>query len=323
MPEPHPSAAPQAEPDAFAADAAADSAADAAGGEAEREVRVPHDSSGAPAPAWGPRETILDRVRVVLYEPQKPVNIAGTVRAMKNMGVHDLRLVRPCAYDENYIEVIAHDTRDLVRRIRHHDTLEEALADCTRVAAFTGKRRAAKWAQATPRSMAGELVAAAEEGPVAVLFGREDYGLPKEALDRAHVAVTIPTTSHASLNVAQAVLLALYELHLAAGDATVPVGRSRKVRGAPPHEKLEQFYGDAHRALEALDFFKSRNPEHVMRSVRSLVYRAGTDRRELELLRAMAFEVLRTLERETARAHHDGLAAGRAAALAERAGDDA
>ena len=33
--------------------------------------------------------------------------------------------------------------------------------------------------------------------------------------------MTIPTTAHASLNVAQAVLVALYELHLVAEDATV------------------------------------------------------------------------------------------------------
>ena len=67
---------------------------------------------------------------------------------------------------------------------------------------------------------------------MAVLFGREDDGLPSDALDRAQLAVTIPTTEHVSLNVAQAVLVALYELHLAAGDATRPVGRSRKHAGA-------------------------------------------------------------------------------------------
>jgi tRNA/rRNA methyltransferase/tRNA (cytidine32/uridine32-2'-O)-methyltransferase len=259
---------------------------------------------------------ILDQVRVVLYEPQKPVNVAGTVRAMKNMGVHDLRLVRPCAYEENYIEVIAHDTRDLVRRIRHHDTLDDALAGCVRVAAFTGKRRAAKWAFATPREEAAALVAAAAEGPVAVLFGREDDGLPREALDRAHANVTIPTTAHASLNVAQAVLLALYELHLAAGDATVPPGRHRKHAPAPRHEELETFYDVAERALHALDFLKTRNPEHVMRTVRSLTYRSAADARELDLVRAMAWEVLRTVERETARARRDGHAVGYAEGLA-------
>ena len=279
-------------------------------------------TSEAAAPA---ASSFLDQVRVVLYEPQKPINIAGTVRVMKNMGVRDLRLVRPCAYERNYIEVIAHHTRDVADRIRHFDTLDEALADCVRVVAFTGRRRAAKWPFATPREAAAHLKGYAADGPVAVLFGREDDGLPAEAIDRAHLAVTIPTTAHASLNVHQAVLLALYELHLAAGDATVPLGRSRKHAPPPATEHLERFFHDAERALEALDFLKTRNPEHVMRSVRSMVYRAEPDSRELDLYRAMAFEVLRTLERETRRAHAAGVEEGRRTALAPAgaAGEDA
>src|ERR1700679_4004222 len=71
----------------------------------------------------------LDRVAVVLYEPQDPVNIGAVVRAMKNMGLADLRLVRPVAYEPERIEGVAHDTADLVPRIRHFETLDDALAD--------------------------------------------------------------------------------------------------------------------------------------------------------------------------------------------------
>ncbi len=263
--------------------------------------------------------SLLDHVRVILYEPQKPINIAATVRAMKNMGVGELRLVRPCAYEANYIEVIAHNTREIADRIQHFDTLEAALADCVRVAAFTGRRRASKWPMHTPREAAADLVTYAAEGPVGVLFGREDDGLPAEAIDRAHYGVTIPTTAHASLNVAQAALVALYELHLAAADATVPLGRPRRHAGPPTHAQLEEFFGDTERALAALDFFRTRSVEHVMRGIRSLVFRASPDERELGLQRAMAFEVLRTIERERARAFE----AGRAAAGAERAANAA
>ncbi|MDF1503491.1 RNA methyltransferase [Roseisolibacter sp. H3M3-2] len=241
--------------------------------------------------------SLLEQVRVVLYEPQKAVNIAGTVRAMANMGVSRLRLVRPTPYDENLIEVVAHKTRDIVAAIEHFDTLDAAIGDCVRVVGFTGRPRAAKWPRMTPREAAEHLLGYAADGPVAVMFGREDDGLPGEAMDRAHAEVTIPTTERASLNVAQAVLVGLYELHLASGDATRALPRNRNHAPPPEAKELENLFGDAERALEALDFFKTRNPDHVMRSVRSLVFRARPDARETGMLRSMCFEVLRTIER--------------------------
>lgn len=242
-------------------------------------------------------ESLLERIRVVLFETQNVVNVAAVVRAMKNMGTSDLRLVNAVPLDAWRIQGIAHDTGDLLAKAREHSTLDDAIADCVLVAAFTARHRSARWAVSTPREITGRLLDAAEEGPVALLFGREDRGLPNEALDRAQVHVSIPTTKYASLNLAQAVMVALYELHLAAGDAT----RARKPprKDAPPPEaaELERFHADAEAALRAIDFFKTRYPEHVLRSVRSLVARADPNARELSLMRAMAIEVVKNLER--------------------------
>jgi len=242
-------------------------------------------------------ESILARVCVVLYEPQDPVNIAATVRAMKNMGVSDLRLIRPCEYTEYRLAGIAHATEDLIARIRHFETLDDAIADCVRVAGFTARRRAAKRTIVDAREASAELLRFTEDGPVALLFGREDHGLPNEALDRAHLIVTITTTDHSSLNLAQAALLALYELHLCAADATRTLAPPR--RDAPPAtaSDYEHVFADTEQALEAIQFFKTRHHEHIMRSYRSLVYRAAPDIREAALLRAMAIEVLRTIDR--------------------------
>jgi tRNA/rRNA methyltransferase/tRNA (cytidine32/uridine32-2'-O)-methyltransferase len=216
---------------------------------------------------------------------------------MKNMGVRHLRLVNPVQYDPWRIEGIAHGTRDLVDQIRHFDSLPSALADCVKVAAFAGKRRAVRWALATPREMAAQLVETAGEGTVALLFGQEDHGLSNEALDLAQLLVHIPTTEHSSLNLAQAVMLALYEMHLAAGDSTRVLAPPKKE--APPAEQAEweQTYLDLEKALAEIRFFRTRNQDNVMRSVRSLLSRAEPDGRELMLVRAMGIEVLRTIDR--------------------------
>ena len=254
-------------------------------------------------------ESVLAAVVVVLYESQDQINIGAVVRAMKNMGVQDLRLVRPQAYDLTRILQVAHDTRDIIERIRQFDSLDEALADCVRVVAFSGRRRAAKWARHTPRTAAVDLLAHAAHGRVAIVFGREDHGLPNDALDRAHAIATIPTTQHFSLNVAQACLLALYELHLHAGDATKRIAGPKHAAAPPNMEALEQTFRDTEAALEAVAYFGTRNQELVMRSVRAIVMRAAPDARELLLLRTASLEVLRTIEREKARAVSAALAA--------------
>ncbi|MES2522037.1 MAG: TrmH family RNA methyltransferase [Gemmatimonadota bacterium] len=254
-------------------------------------------------------DTLLSSVVVVLFESQDQINIGAVVRAMKNMGVSELRLVRPCYYDPTRLEQIAHDTRDIVQQIRHFDSLDEALSDCVRVVAFSGRRRAAKWARHTPRTAAADLLEHAVHGLVAIMFGREDHGLPNEALDRAHAVATIPTTEHFSLNVAQACLVALYELHLQAGDVTKRIAGPKRAAPPPTMGELEQTFRDAEAALDAIAYFGTRNAELVMRSVRSIVLRAGPDSRELLLLRTASIEVLRTIEREKKKAVAEALAA--------------
>jgi TrmH family RNA methyltransferase len=242
-------------------------------------------------------ESILHRVRVVLYEPQNPVNIAATVRAMKNFGVRDLVMIRPVPWNAYRLEGIAHDTLDVIERIREADTLDDALADAVYVAAFTARRRRVRWDQHTPSTLAAPLLERAAEGPVVLMFGREDDGLPNEALDRAHASVTIPTTDHASLNLAQAIVVALYELHLAAGDATRDIAPPRRAVPPAAAEEMERLFKDQERALEAIEFFKTRFRTHIMRSARSLGFRMDPDAREVMMARAMWIEVVRAMNR--------------------------
>jgi tRNA/rRNA methyltransferase/tRNA (cytidine32/uridine32-2'-O)-methyltransferase len=70
----------------------------------------------------------------------------------------------------------------------------------------------------------------------------------------------------------------------------------------PTSSQLDLLFADAHRALAEIAFFKTRNDEHVMRTLRSIIFRAVPDGREVDLLRAMSIEVLRTIDRER-RAH--------------------
>jgi TrmH family RNA methyltransferase len=234
----------------------------------------------------------------VLHEPQDLVNIAHVVRAMKNFGFRDLRLVAPRDYEAHRIEGIAHQTHDLLRRVVLYESLEPAIADCVHVVGCTARGRSAKRNLQRPRGAADEILQAAEAGPVALLFGREDKGLSNEDLDRCHRIVTIPTDpGYASLNLAHAVVVMLYELALARGDEERAFKAPRRQAGAATVEEIERFFVDAEQALQAIEFFKVRDREHIMRTVREIVHRVPLDEREAKLLRAMAIEVVKYRDR--------------------------
>lgn len=237
-------------------------------------------------------------IAVVLHEPQDLVNIAHVVRAMKNFGFKDLRLVQPREYDAYRVEGIAHQTQDVLARVQRYERLDETLADCVHVVGFTARGRTAKRNLQRPREAAREILEASQSGPVALLFGREDKGLSNDALDRCHRVVTIPTSpAYPSLNLGHAVVLMLYELALARGVENQPFKAPRREGPPATAAELERVFKDAETALGVIDFFKTRQAEAVMRTLREVLHRAPLDEREAKLLRAIAIEVVKYGER--------------------------
>jgi TrmH family RNA methyltransferase len=235
---------------------------------------------------------------LVLVNPQDIVNIASAVRIAKNFGIERMRLVDPEVFDPYRIEGIAHNTADFVARIEIRDSLEDAISDCVFTAVLTARERAAKRQVLRPGEAARILAQRASDGPVAIVAGREDSGLTNAELDLCSALVTIATDpAHRSLNLAQAVAIMAYESWNARGGESVPMKPPRNQAEPATSGQLEQLFTDWTGALWAVDFFKTRRSESVMRSFREIVFRAGLDGREASLLRAMGIEVVRYLER--------------------------
>lgn len=244
------------------------------------------------------RTDLLDNVVVILDRPQDLVNVAAVIRAMKNMGLSRLRLVDPDEFDAYRIEGIAHRTEDLVESTQIMGSLEEAVKDAVWVVGTSARARTAQRNYVRPRQAAPVLLARAEDGPVALVFGREDRGLSNEALDLCHAVVIIPTNpDYPSLNLAQAFLVLAYELFLAAGGEGVELPRGKRATRPATADDMEETYAALRRGLDRIDFFKAREPEAVMRTLRTLVGRADPDLREARLVRAVGFEIANYLDR--------------------------
>jgi TrmH family RNA methyltransferase len=240
----------------------------------------------------------LANIVVVLTEPQDVVNMAAVIRAMKNMGLRRLRLVRPADFDPWRIEGIAHRTEDIVDSTALHDTLEDALADVAFVLGTSARARTAGRNYVRPRDAAPGLVGRAEDGIVAIVFGREDRGLSNQDLDLCHQVAVVPTDpAHPSLNLAQAALVLMYEVFLAAGGGDQELPRGRRATRPARRGETEEMYDALHQGLARIDFFKARKPEAVLRTLRTVLDRAELDRRESRLIRAIGFEIGHYLDR--------------------------
>lgn len=251
-----------------------------------------------------PPETraLLDRVVVVLNEPQDVVNVASVVRAMKNMGLRRLRLVQPADFDPWRIEGIAHRSEDVVQSAEVHDSLADALADTVFVLGTSARPRTANRNYTRPREAAAALVERAALGTVALVMGREDRGLSNEDLDLCHQVAVIPTDpEYTSLNLAQAFLVLAWEVFIASGGEAQELPEGRRATRPANREELEQMYGALADGLDRIEFFKARRPQAVLRTLRTVLGRAELDRRESRLLMAVGYEIGHWIDRNVRR----------------------
>lgn len=228
----------------------------------------------------------LQRVAVVLVEPQGPLNIGSVCRAMMNFGFSDLRLVNPTA------DPLAEEARwmavkagSLLEQARTFPDLASALADCQWALGTT--RRFGKYRDEFlhPDEAARHLLPLTEKGTVALVFGREDKGLLTTELDLCQRFITIPTCEELpSMNLAQAVSLCLYETSKTLGELR---GKSHGRKKLASSQVLEGMYAHMKRTLVNIGFLDAQNPEHILRSFRRILGRSGLNDREVRILHGM------------------------------------
>lgn len=230
----------------------------------------------------------LDNFAVVLVRPLKAGNVGAAARALKNMGLHDLRLVAPAAAPGREAAAMAVHAEDVLRAAQYFDDLPAALADCTLVVGTTCRPGLYRAGALAVREAAAQLVAEAVHNRIAVVFGPEDTGLVNRELELCQRLLTIPTApEYPSLNLAQAVMVVAYELMMAAGAArALPAAEPRA-----PAAEVEAMLQRMSRALVAIGFLPADNPEHIMLALRAILGRSGLGARELDILNGIARQI--------------------------------
>ncbi len=228
---------------------------------------------------------MLSNIRIVLIGTTHPGNIGAVARAMKNMCLEHLYLVQPRHYPSAEATDRASGADDLLQRARVCDTLDEALQGCRMVAGASARIRSVNWPQVTPRECAGQLLLEAEQGEVALIFGRESSGLSNSELDRCHLLVQIPSNEdYSSLNLSQAVQVLAYELYIGSLAQDSQQTERLDVAGA---EEMEGLFQHLEQAMVDIGFSDPRQSDKLQRRLRRLFLRARPDQDEINILRGI------------------------------------
>jgi len=226
---------------------------------------------------------MLTNLRIVMVRPRGSGNIGSVARAMKNTGVNDLAIVGTARTQSFWARAMAVHGRDILAGAKCYPTIREAIADCTLVVGTTCRPGLYRSHSQTPREVAPAMIEAATKGKVALIFGPEDHGLSNKDLEHCQLLITIPTNpDYQSLNVAQAVVICLYELYVAALTPGEDCGIERARA-----EDIERLFDIMRPSLLKIGFLDSENPEHMLLAFRRIFGRAGLEAKDVRILTGM------------------------------------
>lgn len=236
-------------------------------------------------------ELLLSRIRVVLCRPSHPGNIGAAARALKTMGLSNLYLVQPKQFPDPEADTRATGAVDVLHRAQIVASLPDALAGCVFVAALSARQRDLGPVIGQPRETVARLLAEAEQGDVALVFGNETMGLSNEEILHCQAAVTIPTNPEfSSLNLGSAVQVLCYECRMAAFAERPPSGGQGVTPFASPaatHDEVEGLLGHLESVVTDTGFYNPEQPGRLMPKLRRLFSRARLEKDEVNILRGV------------------------------------
>ncbi len=229
----------------------------------------------------------MKRIEVVLVKPLRPGNIGAAARAMKNMGLSRLVLVDSTDPYSSEAYQMAYGAKEILERARVVKTLAQAVSTAGLVVGTTVRHHKGYGHLMPLPDLVSEILSYATRQRVAVVFGSERTGLTNDEIALCQRLVVIPTApAFPSLNLAQAVMVVLYELWQ---------GSSQRIsvpdRTLAPSQGLEYFYQDLEQLLSSIGFVKGRQGRFILADLRRIFGRAGLDSREVRILRGILRQI--------------------------------
>lgn len=246
------------------------------------------------------------RVRFIMVHPSHPGNVGAAARAIKTMGFADLCLVAPqleAVTQHSEAIALASGATDVLDAASIVPTLADALAPVTLAFALTARPRFIGPPPCDIRvtaELSREHLGEVATGRVAIVLGTERSGLTNDDIGLCQRVCHIPANpEYSSLNVAQALQLAAWELRYAllseSGAPTVPVTDGKPDPGSAPAsgERVQALMEHWEEALVWVKFLDPAHPKKLVPRMRHLLARNGLSNDEVDMLRGVCTAMIK------------------------------
>lgn len=236
----------------------------------------------------------MKNIRIVLVEPSHPGNVGAAARAMKNMGLSSLYLVKPEYFPSAEATARAAGADDILEKAVILNTLIEAITGCEIVYGTSARDRSLPRPLLSARDSAKHII---EEGDreLAIVFGRERNGLTNEELALCHFHINIPTVKNfSSLNLSQAVQLMAYELFITQGVTPI---KPEEIKTTVTADKVDGLIQHLVDTMKLVKFLNPSHPKLLIQRLRRLFMRSNLEEEEVNILRGFLKSVERMVSK--------------------------
>ena len=233
----------------------------------------------------------FSNLKVILVEPNGPLNVGSVARLCSNFEVEELRIVSPkCDIYSLEAKKMALKGQKFLDQCKIFDNLEKAIFDCDLVLATCGRVDVSKDTYFESSDyIFSWIISFKKINNLAIIFGREDRGLTNSELLLANKTFNIPTSrNNPSLNLSHAVSIVLYELNK---SSRINSNNKLEVFNLASSKQIHDSFEEIEELLLGVGYLLKHTSSAKIRKFKNYILRANTSAHEINVLRGIVHQI--------------------------------
>ena len=233
----------------------------------------------------------FSNLKVILVEPNGPLNVGSVARLCSNFQVDELRIVSPkCDIFSLEAKKMALKGNKFLENCKIFDDLKKAIFDCDLVLASCGRIDVSKdLFFESSEDVFNWTTSFKKINNLAIIFGREDCGLTNDELLLANKILTIPTSqNNPSLNLSHAVSIVLYELNK---SPKKNFNKELKVFNLASSKQINDSFVEIEEMLLGVGYLLKHTSSAKISKFKNFILRANTSMHEVNVLRGIVHQI--------------------------------